>query len=150
MHNISLENDAKNLASQLEHYVVEKMNTESFINRLKPLLKEYRFKKTGSTWRRDQETSIAVFNIQKSRWGGEAFFINIGVYFKSLGNDLSPTHNKCHVQFRLDHNEPAIVVEEADDWFKKRDSLEKATSLAESDSSKGLVFREVRNRSEDT
>jgi hypothetical protein len=110
-----------------------------------PLLKAAGFSKSNSTWRKEQGESVAVLNLQKSRWGDGAFYLNIGVYFYALGSEVSPTENRCHVQLRLEPlPEPAEAVRQVTEWFKARSSLRQASVLAESDSKKGLVFKEVR------
>jgi hypothetical protein len=120
------------------------MDAESFIASIHPLLKASGFRKSNATWRKDQGESVAVFNVQKSAWGGGAYYLNMGVYFHALGSEASPTENKCHVQRRLDVDSPASVVEAATEWFHARASLQCAALLAEADSKKGLVFHAVR------
>jgi hypothetical protein len=121
------------------------MDAELFIETVQPLLKAYGFKKSNATWRKDQGESIAVFNVQKSQWGGGRYYVNIGTYFRALGNDASPTENNCHVIVRLEVQEPSLVVAAAMAWFESRASLKSAALLAETDSKKGLVFKELRN-----
>jgi hypothetical protein len=120
------------------------MGAEAFKKAVNPLLKLHGFKRSGTTWRRDQLESIAVFNVQKSQWGDGVYYINLGTYFRSLGKETAPTENKCQVRVRLQVNDPAKVVEEAVAWFDARAILREAALLAESDSKKGLVFKEVR------
>jgi Domain of unknown function (DUF4304) len=121
------------------------MDAESFIQAMRPLLKTNGFKKSNATWRKDQGESIAVFNVQNSPWGGGVYYVNIGAYFRALGDDTSPTENKCHVSVRLEVEEPSLVVAAAMEWFKSRASLREAAFFAEADSKKGLVFKELRN-----
>lgn len=120
------------------------MDAESFIRSVHPLLKARGFKKSNATWRKDQGESVAVFNVQKSAWGGGVYYLNMGVYFHALGSEVSPTENKCHVRRRLDVDSPASAVEAATEWFHARASLRGAALLAEADSKKGLVFHAVR------
>ena len=123
------------------------MDAELYIKEINPLLKAHGFKKASSTWRRDQGESIAVFNIQKSPWGGNTYYVNIGTYFTVLGSEKSPTENTCHDQLRLGIADPASVITAAIQWFEARASLKAAAALAESDSKKGLVFNELRGAS---
>ena len=123
------------------------MDADSFKAAVAPLLKFHRFKKTGATWRREQDESIAVFNVQKSSWGGGDYYVNLGVYFRAIGIESAPTENRCHVRSRLDVAEPSSVVAEAISWFDDRSTLADARALAESDSKKGLVFKELRQNS---
>jgi len=125
------------------------LDVESFISAITPLLKTHGFKKKGSTWRREQKESIAVFNVQKSQWGGGAYYINAGTYFPELGDETSPTENKCHVRRRLEIEEPSEVINKAIAWFEERASIERAKSLAESDATKGLVSSKLRSGNPD-
>ena len=120
------------------------MNAESFIQAIAPLMKARGFKKSNATWRRSGPGSIAVLNVQKSSWGGGVYYVNIGVYFLDLGSLVAPTENKCHVRRRLDVETPSLVVAKAIDWFQDRARLSDAARLAEDDSKKGLVFKEIR------
>lgn len=121
------------------------VDAESFKKAVEPLLKAHGFTKAGGLWRRDQTESIAVFNVQNSQWDGNTYYVNIGTYFRALGSSRSPAHNKCHVQLRLEVEEPQVVVAAAVDWFQARAVLRNAALLAESDSTKGLVFKELRH-----
>lgn len=121
------------------------MDADLFIQDIGPLLKQSGFKKSNSTWRKDQGESIAVFNVQKSQWGAGTFYINLGVYFRAYGDEASPTENTCHVRVRLPVEEASAVVAAAVDWFGARVSLQDAAILAEADSKKGLVAKELRN-----
>lgn len=121
------------------------MDADLFIQDIGPLLKQSGFKKSNSTWLKDQGESIAVFNVQKSQWGAGTFYINLGVYFRAYGDEASPTENKCHVRVRVPVEEASAVVAAAVDWFGARVSLQDAAILAEADSKKGLVAKELRN-----
>lgn len=120
------------------------MEVDLFLKSVTPILKSHGFKKTRNTWRKKQVESIAVLNVQKSAWGDGAYYINLGVYFSELGNDVEPTEYSCHVRVRLEVKEPEMVVSEAMEWFDARETLNAASQLAESDSKKGLVVRELR------
>ena len=121
------------------------MNADTFIKAVTPLLKEQGFKKSNATWRKDHGKRVAVFNVQKSQWGGGTYYINLGMYFRAFGEDTLPVENKCHVQVRLPVEMPSAVVAAAIEWFEARASLQDAARLAETDSRKGLVFKELRN-----
>lgn len=123
----------------------QSMDAESFIAAVGPLLKPEGFKKSNATWRKEQGESVAVFNVQKSAWGGETYYVNIGTYFHELGSDPLPTENKCHVRVRLEVEEPAAVVAAAMEWFQSRATLKGAALSADADSKKGLVFHAVRS-----
>jgi hypothetical protein len=121
------------------------MDAESFKVSVHPLLKTHGFKRNGATWRREQDESIAVFNVQKSGWGDGVFYINIGVYFRAIGPEVAPPENRCHVRTRLQVGEPSIVETIAISWFDARATLAQASALSEQDSKHGLVFKAVRN-----
>lgn len=120
------------------------MDAETFKKQIRQPLKERGCKKSGATWRLQQTGSVAVLNVQKSSWGGGGFYVNLGVYFPEIGADPAPTENKCHVQARLEIEDPHVVAEKAARWFAERSRLPDAARLAESDSKKSLVFKEVR------
>ncbi len=67
---------------------------------LAPALKQHGFKKSGATWRKESGEGIRVLNLQGSQWG-PSFYINLGVYFRALGDDDKPTEYHCHVRTRL-------------------------------------------------
>ncbi len=123
----------------------QNMDAETFIKEASSLLKQHGFKKSNATWRKDQGESIAVFNVQKSQWGGGVYYLNLGAYFHAFGNEKSPTENRCHVRVRLPVEEPSAVVLAAIEWFQARTSLQDAIKFAEADSKKGLVYKELRN-----
>ena len=124
--------------------VCHDMDAELFKKSIAPMLRANGFKRTGATWRNAQAESIAVLSVHKSRWGSGDFAVNLGIYFRALGNDASPTDNRCHVQFRLYPDEPSAVVAMALTWFRDRADLRKAAKLEASEAAKGLVYKEVR------
>ena len=124
---------------------MDKTGTVSdFIDIAKVILKQNGFKKSNLTWRKENQKSIFVFNVQKSSWGGDRFYANIGVYFKSLGNEINPTENRCHVQTRIPTDCFESAVLSALGWFENRKFLADAKKLADSDSLKGLVHKDLR------
>lgn len=123
------------------------MDVETFIKEIAPQLKQLGFKKANTTWRKNQGESIAVFNVQKSQWGGGVYYLNLGVYFGAFGSEESPTENKCHVRTRIPIAEPSVVIEAAIVWLQARASLQAAKQLAEADSKQGLVFKGLRDAS---
>jgi len=121
------------------------MDAESFKKAVHPLLNGQGFVRSGATWRKEQDESVAVFNVQKSGFGGGTYYLNIGVYYHALGNDMAPAESQCHVRRRLDLTDPETVAAKALEWFAARSTLTAAAALAEEDSKKGLVFKEVRH-----
>ncbi|RLE23550.1 MAG: hypothetical protein DRJ65_11625 [Acidobacteria bacterium] len=67
---------------------------------LKPCLKHAGFSKKAATWYRCTENTIQVVNLQGSQWS-KIFFINLGVYLRSLGSSKQPAEYDCHIRTRL-------------------------------------------------
>ena len=65
-----------------------------------PALKQHGFKKAGATWRKLGDKAIGVLNLQGSQFG-PSFYINLGVYFRALGDRDQPAEVDCHVRTRL-------------------------------------------------
>lgn len=55
------------------------------------------FTKTGATWRKASADVISVLNLQGSQWK-PSFYINLGVYFRALGDSDKPAEYDCHVR----------------------------------------------------
>ncbi|MBI1673725.1 DUF4304 domain-containing protein [Shewanella sp. DW31] len=96
------------------------------------------------TWRKDQGESIAALNVQRSKWSKGDCYVNLVVYFLALGEDKSPTENKCHVRVRLPVEELSTVVSIADDWFLERAMFQDAANLSASDSQHKMVVKELK------
>lgn len=80
------------------------------------------FCKKGSTWYLDGAEVTVVLNLQHSDHG-EYFYINVGFWLKSLGDNSFPKENHCHVRLRL----PSIFVS-AQFLIEKVCSLEYGTT----------------------
>jgi len=63
-------------------------------------LKALGFKKSGATWHRPTPDAIAVLNLQGSQFG-PSFYVNLGVYFRALGDRVAPPESLCHLRIRL-------------------------------------------------
>ena len=57
--------------------------------------------KRGQSWYLDGKDAIVFTNLQKSDWGA-LYYINIGIWLKSLGDSSLPNENKCHIGFRAE------------------------------------------------
>lgn len=57
--------------------------------------------KRGHSWYLDGEDSVIVVNLQKSDFG-EEYFMNIGIWIKTLGQALFPKQNQCHLSCRVE------------------------------------------------
>ncbi len=97
------------------------------------ILKPLSYTKRGATWRREREQVISVVNLQKSQWGDD-WYVNLGVYLKTLGIEARPTEARCHVRCRADAlgartmpREPsgvaALVDEVAVPWLEELSTL---------------------------
>jgi hypothetical protein len=75
---------------------------------LKPLMKDAGFRKQGPTWHRSRVDAIEVLNIQGSQWS-KSFYINLGTYFKAIGNEERPKEYDCHIRQRL-----CVITDELD------------------------------------
>ena len=107
---------------------------EYFAKQLAVPLKAAGFKKVGSTWRRDSRDGVHVVNAQASQWGPD-FFINIGFYIRTLGNEQAPLENHCHVRERLEHigKSAEQVAATANQWFQSFGSMEQLAQHARAD-----------------
>lgn len=70
------------------------------------VLKSVGFENKGQSWYLDGDDSIVVLNLQKSDFD-EKYYVNLGVWLKSLGGVAFPSENKCHIQARLTSLFPA-------------------------------------------
>jgi hypothetical protein len=82
-------------------------NSKLLQRALAPMLKAEGFKKTSATWRRSTATTIAVVNLQGSQWGPR-FYLNLGAYFRGLGENDKPCEVDCHIRTRLDDHVPDL------------------------------------------
>jgi len=121
------------------------MDVETFTEQLGVELKVLGFKKQRLNWRMDLGSSIAVLNVQVSPWGDRSYYINAGIYLKAIGDESNPTHNRCHVQQRLEHGAPAEVAKAASTWFAERASIKALSELVQhvDIQKQGLVFHQV-------
>lgn len=68
------------------------------------------FRKTGSTWRLNQDETVIVVNLQKSQYDN-AYFINIGFCLQSLPHNDNPKCEECHVYMRLEDLPAASTID---------------------------------------
>lgn len=61
----------------------------------------HKFRKKADTWYYDCPETLLVANLQKSQYG-DSYFINLGVWLKSLGESSAPKENHCHIRIRLE------------------------------------------------
>jgi hypothetical protein len=131
-----------------------------------PGMKALGFRKKARNWWRTDAYTVQVLNLQKSQFG-EQLYVNLAVYLSELGNEISPPHNRCHIQARLERivdakywNEivtaesatppsPAFVeaiLKGGVAWLDRVSTPDGIrTYLKEGGEKKGLVFGSVRN-----
>ncbi|WAC71441.1 DUF4304 domain-containing protein [Roseateles sp. SL47] len=76
------------------------MDKTNFKKGLGCVLKSAGFASKSGSWYLSGRDSIVVLNLQKSDFD-EKFYLNFGVWLKSLGAVEFPAENKCHIQARL-------------------------------------------------
>ena len=76
---------------------------------LKPIFKDVGYKKKGPTWHFIDDDFVRVFNLQGSQWS-TSFYLNLGIYVRSLGPLERPNEYDCHLRERVD----AIVPDSID------------------------------------
>ena len=121
------------------------MKSDEFIECVAPILKKQSFRKTQATWRKDLGESIAVFNVQKSQWDGNDFYVNVGLYYHAIGDESSPSENRCHIRNRLEVDTPDILAENAMAWFRSAATLKDAQKLAGESSENYLAVKKLRD-----
>lgn len=59
------------------------------------------FLKKSQSWFLNGKDVVLVINLQKSDWN-EAYYINIGIWLKALGDMAFPKENQCHLSYRAE------------------------------------------------
>jgi len=67
---------------------------------LAPLLKARGYKKKAATWHLTEPETVLTFNVQQSQWS-MMFYLNLGVYLRSIGDETQPAESSCHIRTRL-------------------------------------------------
>ncbi len=79
------------------------MDSESFLEELlRGPLKSRGFTKARLAWHRQLEEVVHVLSFQRSAWGGDNYYVNVGVYLRDLGDEPRPAENRCHVRARVE------------------------------------------------
>lgn len=91
------------------------------------------FKGGPRTWRKSVPLGIAVLNLQKSQWGDQ-YYINFGVYVRSLGALAEPRTEQCHYNARAGTVDPTKEArwKELLDLERPIEDLERQREIAES------------------
>ena len=79
------------------------MDNKVFKNVIKKMLLQFEFNYyKNNTYYYGNEDSIIVINIQKSQWSNNDYYINYGMLFKNLHNDLNnPYIADCDITARF-------------------------------------------------
>jgi hypothetical protein len=90
------------------------IKTNPFLNEFSEVLKSEGFLRKKRTWYLRGDDVVVVLNLQSSDFE-KKYYINFGVWLKSLGEDEFPSENKCHIQSRLTSlfNEEASLIDRA-------------------------------------
>jgi hypothetical protein len=100
-------------------------------------LKQHGFKKKGLSWYKENSETITVFSLDRSRWGGELYYVYLCVNFKGIDPQLRPKYYKCHSVLRAER-----IGEDTNDYLdfekdiKETERIEKIEKLL----NKSLVF----------
>lgn len=62
--------------------------------------KDNGFRRKGTTLYRDQQETVAVVNLQGSRYGGR-YYVNVALWLKAVGEEPAPKENRCQLRTRL-------------------------------------------------
>lgn len=85
-------------------------NGKHLQDRLTQLFRAEGWKKKGRTWYRQGHVITSYFNLQKSQWGGDYFYGNIGFSINELRDPAVPVSQwQCHVSGRIESILPSDV-----------------------------------------
>lgn len=105
------------------------MDKANFKKGIGSVLKSAGFVSKSGSWFLRGGDSTVVLNLQKSDFD-EKFYVNVGVWLRSLGADDFPAENKCHIQARLTSLFPDYA-EVIDRGSKMGGSIEDFTAFVE-------------------
>jgi hypothetical protein len=82
------------------------MEVKYLINYVNNIFKNYQLKRKNNTWYYYTNECITVFNLQKSKFGENYYFLNFGIFIKIFDeNMVMPKEYKCHLRFRIKEND---------------------------------------------
>jgi hypothetical protein len=98
-----------------------------FILLSKEYMKKESFSKDKNNWRKELDDIILLFNIQGSSYDKNDFYVNIGVFFKELGDMKKPNVGDCHIMQRVElkGHDLKYLIAYSIIWFKKYDTIKK-------------------------
>ena len=109
---------------------------KTLINRLNRILAPAGFTRSGTTWRRNHPVAFDVVGIQQAQFS-TGVTVELGVYFKNLGNETNPLAGMGHLRMTLTGGGLAAWAKEFDDSAAQADQF--AARLAQD----GLPWFEV-------
>lgn len=97
------------------------------------------FNKKADTWYYDCLETTLVASLQKSQYAN-CFYINLGVWLKSLGESAAPKEHQCHIRIRLN----AMIGKPAEDALNldntELDEVERQRIIATAIESAAIPF----------
>jgi hypothetical protein len=82
------------------------MKTKYLINCVNNIFKKYNLKRKNKSWYYSTNECTNVFNLQKSSFGENSYFLNFGIFIKTFDeNIIMPPEYKCHLRFRIIEND---------------------------------------------
>ena len=65
-------------------------------------------KRSGLTWHKQTPDTILVVHVEKNRWGADRYDIDLGIYVRVLGEELTPPTNHCQILASLERLVPDL------------------------------------------
>lgn len=90
------------------------------------------FDRVGMTWRRNHRVAFDVVGISQARFSS-GVVLQLGVYFKNLGNDTNPVAERCHLRMRLQGGVLDSYAQEFDESEEQVAALAAALAAAAPD-----------------
>jgi len=67
---------------------------------LQQALLPFGFSRKSSSWYLDEGTLLKVIHLQRSSYSA-LYYVNLGIYFKTLGSEKYPKQHHCHLTMRM-------------------------------------------------
>ncbi len=117
---------------------------DTAVEAIKPILKDYGFKKQHLNWFIEDDNIIKIFNIQKSLYGKQVY-LNIGIFIKRLEPKKEYLSYKCHIKQRLD----LLIGREYLDFENNIDDEQRIVKFKQLLNSNPYTFFTMKGTSED-
>lgn len=105
------------------------MTKDELVLGAKEFMKNKGYKKRNTTWVKQSDDDISlVVNIQSSQYDKSIFYINLGVYIRSLGGKEVPSIRDCHMSERVNTSVNSIsvfenIVEKWEQWYGSQNAI---------------------------